>query len=295
MSQDRRLLFFGELLWDMVPAGAQPGGAAANAAVMAHACGADALLISAVGTDDLGKAMLARLGQHGLPTEGILVSNQWPTSTVDITLTADGQPSYIIHTDVAWDHITAHDPIIAAAQSAKAFYFGSLAQRSFTSRRNLHLLLGKLPADCLRFFDINLRVPLPSPEIVTHSLEYTDILKLNDDELLVLAQWLKLPTAEEDFAKGIFERFPVRTLLLTKGSKGAVVLERRGTTRVPAPTVENLVNTIGAGDAFSAGFLVCLLNGNDTAQAAAVGAELAAKVCRHNGAWLPPQTAQLSR
>lgn len=207
--------------------------------------------------------MISQLSLHGISTEAIQISHNLPTSTVDITLSDDGQPDYLIHTNVAWDHITLTPEILKAAASARSFYFGSLVQRSEVTLNTLRQLLNALPPDCLRFFDINLRTPLPDPAIIRSGLSQTDILKLNNDELLIVASWFDFPTEEEDFARSLFSAFPVRLLLLTKGEEGAVVFERDREVphRIRAPKVYPLVNTIGAGDAFSAGFLISLLEG----------------------------------
>jgi fructokinase len=284
----RKLLVFGEILWDILPGGAQPGGAAANVAVMARLAGADCLLVSAVGDDGPGREMLARLRARGFPAGGIQQIAGKATGGVEVALSGAGIPSYHIREDAAWDYIAGTAEARAVASEAGAFYFGSLAQRSARSRETARSLLALAPRGCLRFFDVNLREPWPSVELVRESLARTDVLKLNDEELPLMAKWLGLPAAGAGFAEALGERWPVRVVLLTKGPRGAVIYERGAEpVKVPAAPAEKIVDTVGAGDAFSAGFLCGCLRGLSYAEAAKLGSDLAARVCGNAGAWLP--------
>ncbi len=283
-----KLLVFGELLWDLLPDGAKPGGAPANVAVNARLSGAGCLLVSAVGDDALGREMLARLRARNFPDGGIERIAGRPTGAVDVSLSGAGIPSYHIREEVAWDYITGSAEARAAAAEAGAFYFGSLAQRSARSRATLFELLAMVPRGCLRFFDVNLREPWPAEEILRGSLAHADVLKLNHEELPLLAEWLGLPGDEPGFAAALGERWPVRVVLLTKGPRGAVVYEKgEAPVEVPASPAEKIVDTVGAGDAFSAGFLDGCLRGLSYAEAAKRGSGLAACVCGTAGAWLP--------
>ncbi|EIQ02067.1 sugar kinase, ribokinase [Opitutaceae bacterium TAV1] len=282
------LLVFGELLWDLLPSGPQPGGAPANVAVQAQGIGVDSLLVSAVGDDNLGHEMLARLRAQGVRLDGIRTDPEAPTGTVEVTLSGNGIPSYHIRRDVAWDHIVATPALGDAAASARAFCFGSLAQRSPVSHKTLRALLARVPPGCVRFFDVNLRKPHPPPEIIRTSLAHTDVLKLNHEELPLVARWLDLPADEAGFARALHRRYPVRTILLTRGPDGATVFgSDHPPVEIPASPVKKIIDTVGAGDAFSAGFLAGLLKGLPAGEAAALGSDLAAEVCQTSGAWLP--------
>lgn len=287
-SHNPLLLVFGEILWDLLPAGAQPGGAPANVAVLAHAVGANSFLASAVGRDACGLDMLARLRERGVPTTHVQQLDGIPTGAVDVTITEGGIPSYQILENVAWDHIACPPALAQTAARAGAFYFGSLAQRSAQSRDTLKKLLQTIPARCLRFFDVNLRKPWPAADMIDTSLAHADILKLNHEELPLLANWLALPCDERGFAGALFARYPIRTVLLTKGPLGADIFDKGGEpARVPASPVEKIADTVGAGDAFSAGFIDARLRGLSNADAAKRGSDLAARVCATAGAWLP--------
>jgi fructokinase len=289
-AHGKKLLIFGEILWDLLPDGAKPGGAPANVAVNTHRLGLDCALVSAVGDDARGRAMLARLRAHGFPADGIQQIAGKATGAVDITLSGAGIPSYHIREDAAWDYITDTPEARASAAEAGAFYFGSLAQRSARSRETLLALLALAPRGCLRFFDVNLRRPWPSVETVRESLARADVLKLNHEELPLMAEWLSLPGGGDEaaFADALAARWPVRVVLLTKGPRGAVIYEQdREAVAVPASPAGKIVDTVGAGDAFSAGFLAGRLRGLSYDEAARLGSDLAACVCETAGAWLP--------
>ena len=287
----RRLLVFGEILWDMLPSGPQPGGGSANAAVLAHATGVNAMLASAVGDDARGDEMLGRLRARNFPLDGIQRIAGAKTGIVDVVLTGRGIPSYHIHTDTAWDRIAMTPALRDAAPLADAFYFDSLTQRAPVSRATLRELLRLARPGCLRFFEVNLRTPWPAVDVMDESLAFADVLKLNHEELPLLAGWLGLPADEDGFVAGVYARYPARVVLLTKGPQGAVVFEH-GAAPVFVPADDpgrEIVDTVGAGDAFSAGFLAGRLRGMSNADATRCGSALAARVCATAGAWLEPQ------
>ncbi len=288
-TNHKKVLIFGELLWDMLPTGPRPGGAPANVAVQTHSAGADCLLISAVGDDEPGRELTARFRAQGACADGIQVARTHPTGTVDVTLTPDGKPSYKIHANVAWDHIKSPPALRNTIAKASALYFGSLAQRSPVSQKTLREIADLVPATCLRFFDINLRHPLPHADILRDSLGFTDILKLNDEELPHLARMLRLPENDNTFTRALFAHTPVKTIILTNGPAGATLFEHdRPAINIPATPVNQIADTIGAGDAFSSGFLVGQLRGLSNHQSAKLGNDFAARVCQIAGAWPPP-------
>lgn len=285
-----QLLVFGEILWDMLPSGPQPGGAPANVAVQTHACGVDTLLVTAVGDDDPGRRMLAHLRERDMSADGVQIIPGVPTGSVEVTLKGKGMPDYCIHTGVAWDQIALTPALRAAAQNARAICFGSLAQRSPVSRDTLRALLKLAPPGCQRFFDVNLRRPWFDLEVIQTSLSHTDILKLNDEELPVIADMLKLPPDADAFALALFGKHPVHTMLMTMGSRGAALFARDmlHPIHIPAAPVEKIADTVGAGDAFSAGYLAATLAGRLPESAARSGSALASRICAVSGAWLPP-------
>lgn len=287
------LLVFGEILWDMLPDGAHPGGASANVAVLAHSIGVDCLLATAVGDDDSGHDLLARLNAHSFPTGGVQQIQGAQTGMVDVALSGNGIPSYHIRENVAWDRIAITPALLEAAAHAKVFYYDTLAQRSMESRATLQKLIARTKSGCMRFFDVNLRQPWPEAGVLRESLARASVLKLNNEELPLLAGWLGLPTDEAGFATGVFTCDSVRAILLTKGAKGATLYEsgNEAPHHVPPSPVEKIVDTVGAGDAFSAGFIAGCLQGLSYKEAVRHGSDLAARVCANAGAWLPREMA----
>ena len=135
----------GEILWDLLPAGRQMGGAPANFACHARALGADARIISRVGDDPLGREILRRLKELQVPINGVSVDPEKPTGTVSVELAADGQPRFTIHPDVAWDRLSPDPTVMEIAASADALCFGSLAQRGEPSRSTIRALMSAAP------------------------------------------------------------------------------------------------------------------------------------------------------
>ena len=188
-----RVIGVGEVLWDLLPAGPQLGGAPANFAYHAHALGASASLVTRVGTDDLGRAILNRFEPLVFAPETMQVDEVAPTGTVTVTLSGEGIPSYTIHDNVAWDHLSVTTAALDAVRGADAICFGSLAQRHDRSRNTIQSLVGAAPARALRVFDINLRQDYFSRDVIEQSLLLASVLKLNEDELRELARcsgWL---------------------------------------------------------------------------------------------------------
>jgi len=177
----------GEILWDLLPTGAQMGGAPANFAYHARALGAEAGVVTRVGSDALGQALQRRLEAWRLPLDLVQVDAQAPTGTVTVALSGEGIPSYTIHEPVAWDRLEPTDATLSAARGAAAICFGSLAQRAEPSRGTIHHPLRLSPAGALRIFDINLRQHFYSREVIEASLRLANVLKLNETELPVLA------------------------------------------------------------------------------------------------------------
>ena len=290
----KSLLAFGEILWDVFPDGAHIGGAPFNLAAHAVRCGLEAQLLSRVGADDLGRRALAEARRLGVGTDLVKTDSQHPTGTVTVQLSAEGQPSYTIHTDVAWDFITA-EPARLKEQRVDAICCGTLAQRKAVSRASLKQVLDTFSAAPV-FLDVNLRQTFFSRELVEEDLARTTILKLNDSEVIVLSallfgMWLD----EEAFARRIQQRYPtVQIVLVTRDARGCLLVERCGAaTEIPGRPVK-VADTVGAGDAFSAAFLALWLRGRPSVEAATVANELGAFIASRRGA-VPDYSPELQR
>lgn len=280
------LVCFGEVLWDLLASGPRPGGAPANCAVNARLLGVSSLLISAVGMDTRGETLLTLLRRHEVNVEGVARLGGKATGTVAVALDAAGSPTYEITRDVAWDHIPASRGVLEAAARADALCFGSLVQRSVGSRRTLEAVLEATTRDCLRFFDVNLRAPYSDAATILASLRRTTVLKLNNHELAPLRLMAGVRSDEPTaFAREMFDRFPLRAIIITRGAAGALLFTPTRELAIPAEAVPGFVDSVGAGDAFSAGFLAGALRGWSFEDAARLGSKTAAEVCGCSGAW----------
>ena len=279
------LIAFGEILWDVINGGAHIGGAPFNLAAHAVRCGLRAATVSRVGDDELGHAALAEMERLGVDGRWVAADALHPTGTVTVRL-AGGQPSYTIHTDVAWDFIQLSEAALQslASERPRVFCFGTLAQRSEMSRNTLFRLLDRF-AFTEVFYDVNLRQKFWSGAAVEAGLKWATLVKVNDDEARVLGGLLFDGACEpEAFCNAVLQRYRARAVIVTLGSDGCLVCERgRVAVRVPGVKVD-VVDAVGAGDAFSAAFLSAWLKGATAAEAAAAGNRRGAWVASHGGA-----------
>jgi fructokinase len=285
----------GEVLWDLLPGGKQFGGAPANFAYHAKALGAEAYVVSCVSDDELGDEILTRLDGLGLSRDYIAIDPEHPTGTVSVELNVHGKPTYIIHEPVAWDFIPPLPQFLGLAKRADAVCYGSLAQRSAVSRTTIRDFLAATRAECLRIFDINLRQHYYSVDTIIEGLEAAGALKLNDDELPVVARLLSISAAEEEEVLAtLCRRYALRLIALTKGPHGSVLFAPNCcAVHLGLPT--EVADTVGAGDAFTAVLALGLLQGLDLDTINAQANRVACYVCSRPGAtpempadWISP-------
>lgn len=276
------ILALGEVLWDMLPSGKQLGGAPANFTFQCRSLGAEARLVTRVGRDDLGLDVLDDFRSMGLPTDTVQIDPTWPTGIVEVALASDGQPLYTIRAGAAWDRIDADSLAMSHAASADAVCFGSLAQREEPSRSSIRSLVQAARADALRIFDVNLRPPFVDPAVIEHSLELADALKLNDQELPALAAMFGLPTETRAAMAGLARRFDLTLVALTRGSSGSLLLADGAWSDHPGVPAR-VLDTVGAGDAFTAALVVGRLAGRPLAAINQHANEVAAFVCSRPG------------
>lgn len=282
----QKVLAVGEVLWDLLPTGRQLGGAPANFTYHCRSLGADARLVTRVGADDLGREVLERFRLLGLPTESVQVDPARPTGTVAVTLAPDGQPRFTIHEDVAWDRIAADEDALAAAAGADAVCFGSLAQRSGPARRAIRALVSAARPGALRVFDVNLRPPFVDRGAIADSLELANALKLNDQELPELAALFGLPAGVREAMAELARRFGLALVALTRGAGGALLLADGAWSDHPGRPAQ-VVDTVGAGDAFTAALVVGRLAGRPLDAINRHANEVAAFVCSRPGGTPP--------
>lgn len=283
----------GEALFDCLPIGRKLGGAPANFAYHVSQFGFDSCAISAIGDDELGQEIIDTFDKVGL--HYCLPKVDFPTGTVQVTLNDKGIPQYEICLGVAWDNIPLTEELLSMAKEAKAVCFGSLAQRSATSRATINAMLEAMPADTLKVFDINLRQQWYNREIIENSLHHCNILKINDEELDIVAPMLLSiktdPSAliAQDKEKtlrvcrALIELYELRLLILTCGTNGSYVITKDACSFVETPKVE-VADTVGAGDSFTGAFIAKLLQGADITQAHEIAVKVSAFVCTQSGA-----------
>lgn len=284
------VLGLGEVLWDMFPKGKRLGGAPANFAYHAAQFGHEGLVVSAIGFDKLGSAIIAELDQNALPYH--LDRVPYPTGTVDVDLSNPNAPVYTINTRVAWSHIPFTDELHAIAADTKAVCFGSLAQWGRKSRASIRLFLEHCPADCLKICDINLRQHYYTKATIRESLRRADILKLNEDELYVITRLFGYKMAgEEVLCRRLMRAYGLKMVILTKGVNGSIVLWKGDHSFQGTPKVK-VISAVGAGDSFTGAFIGSYLNGASIPEAHALAVRISAYVCTQKGA-MPVIPAEL--
>lgn len=276
------VLCFGEILWDFLPEGLFAGGAPFNVAYHLHQLGVPVRVVSAVGADLLGEELLRRLHDWGIDTSLVATHGGVPTGYVRARVDDHGDAHYDITPGVAWDEIPDTPPLLEAAGSARALVFGSLAQRSPVNRRTLGLLLSLLPAPALRVFDVNLRPPHDDLPRVRELAAQATVLKLNAIEAARLAgDDDDSPGREEFHARTLAAQSGAPTVCVTSGSLGAGLLQE-GVWHWEEGHAVEVVDTVGAGDAFLASLVAGLLGPRMPA------GELLARACRM-GEWVASQ------
>lgn len=281
-----KVIAVGEIVWDMLPAGKQLGGAPLNFAFFSKELGAEAYAVSAIGNDVLGDETLAVASATGVNLD-YLQRNNLPTSRVLISLDNEGVPQYEIVENVAWDALECPQMILDLVKDASVMCWGSLAQRSVTSRQSVLAMLSAAPKECVKVFDINIRQHYYSREVIETSLGYADILKLNEDELPLVASILGLSGPEHDIVSQLIEKYALKYLVYTHGADFSEVFSATGEySHVQTPKVK-VVDTVGAGDSFTAVFVTSILQGLSMAESHARAVEVSAYVCTQNGAINP--------
>ncbi len=253
------LLCFGEILWDFLPAGLFPGGAPFNVAYHLHRQGANVTVVSAVGRDVLGTELRRRLTGWGLDPAGIAEVADLPTGYVRATISASGDATYEIVTDVAWDRIALPASVLERARSARGLIFGSLALRSGSNREALQELLAALPRAAWRVFDVNLRAPFDDSALVLQLATSATLLKLNASEAARLAAGAaESPGREEADARALASKTGCPLVCITAGERGAGLLKDGRWFWEQGRPVQ-VADTVGAGDAFLAALVLQLL------------------------------------
>jgi fructokinase len=290
----KTVMAFGETLWDLLPSGAQLGGAPFNFAYRVNCLGDRGVMVSRLGTDELGRKAREQISALGVGTRFIQSDCEHPTGTVEVTLDA-GQPDYYIVPGVAYDYIEADDALMTAAGECDCLCFGTLIQRSEVSRAGLHRVLAAAPG-AVKLLDINLRKDCFTPETIRDSLEQADVLKLNDDEARKLDEMLSLDAGDVgDIAAALVAHFELDCCVVTLGADGAMAIRAEGEEAREAGFRVDVADTVGSGDAFTAAFLHRYLRGAPLSECCRHGNALGAMVAAQSGATVPVSPADLAR
>jgi fructokinase len=280
------IVTIGEVLWDLLPGGRRPGGAPANCAAHARAAGVDVELVSRVGDDDLGGALVASVRAAGVGVRHVGVDLALPTGTASVSLDGSGGPAYDIADGAAWDAIPFTNSLAALARRADAVCFGTLAQREARSRDTIRRFVAATAPRALRVCDLNLRPPHASPEVVGKSLRLACVLKLNENELATVCNMMSIGGSEVDELDALCDTYDLDVVALTRGERGCRLYARGVLVDHGGAPVE-AIDTVGAGDAFTAAFIAGLLSSHALERIAADACRAAAAACSYAGAFPP--------
>ncbi|RNC85982.1 MAG: carbohydrate kinase [Balneola sp.] len=274
-----KVICYGEVLWDALPKGIYLGGSPLNVALNLSYLGIDSSIISATGTDLLGNLAVKSISKKGLKTE-LIQRNEYPTGLVEVDIDTNGIPEYLIHENVAWDHIKLNETMANALSESAYLMFGTLAFRGrsgSTLRELLKTYKGKV------VLDVNLRAPFYNEDLVDEALSLANVLKLNEDELAQILTWKNRNDDYESALHWLSDQYELETILLSLGGKGAYIL-KDGAIAKKGRYYVKVRDTVGAGDAFLAGAIHGLLNGKNAFDTICFANAVGAFVASRNGA-----------
>jgi fructokinase len=273
----------GELLWDVFPQGKRLGGAPVNFACHCAQLGADAFPVSCIGRDALGVEIQKVLTELRVDQRYVQVDAAYPTGTVQVTLDNNAKPSYEICEGVAWDMVRMTPELEALAARADAVCFGSLAQRHAVSYATIHSFLRGMRPGALKIFDVNLRQSFYSKEILEASLAHSNVLKLSDEELPVMARLFGLSGPVQEQLKALLARFDLCLVAYTRGPDGSLLVSADEVADHPG-CPGKAIDSVGAGDSFTAALCVGLLKGRSLVAINDHANRVASYVCSQRGA-----------
>lgn len=273
---EMKVVGLGEVVWDIFGTSQKQGGAPCNFGMHMAQLGFDSYVITAVGDDELGKKALDTIHSFGAKTVDPVVN--YETSTVIITLN-NGIPSYNVKLNVAWDHLEMNEKKLELAKDTVAVCFGTIALRSEETRKSIMTFLRSMNPNSYRVFDVNLRQHFYSDQVILDSLSLSNIVKMSDEEVFIVGQACGIVSDDMlEVFKGIHNKYAMKYSLLTLGDKGSYVLTGDKCIFCEASHV-NAVNTVGAGDSFTAIFCGMLLRGKPVEECQRLASEVAGYVC----------------
>ncbi|UCH66019.1 MAG: carbohydrate kinase [Ignavibacterium sp.] len=273
----------GEVLFDIFPSCKKLGGAPVNFAYHLNSLGINCYPVSAVGKDKTGMELTKTIQSNSLSTEYIQINSGYPTGTVQVELDDQGIPNYVIHENVAWDNIEMNDELLNLAWNCNVVCFGTLAQRSDLSKQTIRNFIENSSDNCIKVFDINLRQHYYSDEIINNSLRLASVLKLNNDELSEVASLFGYAGSSESILSKLMSNFGLKLIAVTQGSEGSILVSSEKVSSMKPETI-SVLDTVGAGDAFTAGLVFGLLMNFDIDKTNRFANQLASYVCSKTGA-----------
>ncbi|KRD09151.1 carbohydrate kinase [Flavobacterium sp. Root901] len=272
---------YGEVLWDVFANKKKIGGAPLNVALRMKTLGCEVAMISCVGNDEDGKAIIDQVKSLGLETAAIIKSEEFPTGLVNVTVNERGSASYEISYPSAWDKIVLNDFAKKKALDADVLIYGSLACRDKVSTESLKELL---QTKAYKVFDVNLRKPYYSYEMLEQLMFSADFVKFNDEELLEITAAMDSPfTSLEENMNFIAERTKITDMCVTRGKHGALLMWNGQIFENAGYPVE-VADTVGAGDSFLAALITSLLTGKEPQKAIDFACAVGALVAEAPGA-----------
>lgn len=285
MAMKKRVVGIGEVLWDLFPGRACLGGAPANFAYITTLMGDQGIVASRVGEDSRGIDALRRLEELGLDIDHVQTDREHPTGTVNVDVDGNGQPRFEIAQPVAWDHLRWTLDWQHLAETADAVCFGSLAQRSDLSRDSIRKFLKATSTRAVKVFDVNLRQSFYSQDILAESMRLAGIVKLNNDELPKVMSLSRLPHKDElSSAQRLIAEYDLELVCITRGGRGSLLVTGKKSSEHPGFKVQ-VADTVGSGDAFTAGLVHEYLHG--------ASLDLMNEVANLVGAWVASEVGAM--
>jgi len=279
------ILVVGEILFDVFEKEKQLGGAPFNFAYHLKNFGFPVRYISRIGNDTHGKEILNILEHHHFNIDDIQIDAKYDTGTVIVQLSSSGNPTFHINTDVAYDYINylpkEHSALIAMADF---IYFGTLVQRSKQGFENIQRFMENRRPDTVCFYDINLRPNCYSEKVILTSLEHADILKLNTQELDVCKRIFRFSKNSDAFIHFLMDQYALKIVAITRGDKGSELYTEDGHFQAKTNRVSSIVDTVGAGDAYSSMLAIGVIKGWEPARILSIASMFASRICEIRGA-----------
>lgn len=290
----KKIIAFGELVWDVFQDGRKMGGAPVNLVYRVNTLGNQGILVSRVGNDLDGEEALKMLAKLVITHEYVQTDSQFPTGTAMVKVGSEGRPDYVIASDLAFDHIVMTPEILTLAGEADCICFGTMVQRAPISRNTLRELLGAAPG-ALKYLDLKLRKNCFTPEVIRESLRLAHILRVKENELYQLKNLLGLFEFESRaLAQELAGEYNLEVVLVTRSKSGAFGVDSQGRYFEDRGYIIDLLDTVGSGAAFSAAFLHVYLEERNPEEALRFGNAAGALTAETHGATIPISRKQIT-